>query len=480
MLKKFLLAAVLLFVLLLLHIGISTEKGLTISEVAKPKEQFDFSKITEEAANSLKEYIKIRSIRGNETQTAIYLQKILEKEGISSTLYVHPENSQRANLVAVLPGAKKGDGIIFCNHMDVVEVEEKEWSHPPFAGIQIQDRIYGRGAIDMKGLGIMQLYTFILLKRLGIQLKHDLMFLALADEESRSKYGAKYMLEKHPAIFKNYKYLLNEGGTGTIDVAIKGSKIFNIQYAEKGILWLDVQAKGKTGHGSTPPLHYAAADLVQFLQAAKRANQKYTITDTTAAFFYQMGLASPFPNSFVLKRNRHPLFQPILESVIAKNRHLRAMTSNTVSITGIHSEAVGINVITRNATATLDIRILPGVNPQKYLEELTRLAQKYNVSIKVRHMEPGTVSDTNTSLFKSLAGVALQQNPGAIVTPFLSPGTTDSSFFRKHDIQCYGLIPALLTDKEIDGIHGKNESIRIPHIKSGIKILFATIQHYNQ
>lgn len=478
--KKISLGFLIILSIFIIFTIIFSEKGLTIVPQTENKNLPDFSNVAEEAAKDLQKYIQIKTIRGNEIESAKFLKSILEKNDISVKLISYPGKPDRTSLIAELPGTEEGGGVIFMNHMDVVEAEAAEWKYPPYQGIRIEDRIYGRGAVDMKGLGLMQLYAMLLVKKSGIKLKHKLMYIALADEESRSMHGAQYIVNNHKDLFKGYEFIHNEGGSGTDSVAIEGSKIFNLQYAEKGILWLELEAKAESGHGSTPPLSYAAKNMLDFLMELQVFSKETILSDVTSAFFYQMGTASSFPNSFVLKRSGNPLLQIILKGVIQSNKHLRAMTSNTISITGIDSDPIGINVITNHTKATVDIRLLPGVVPNEYLKKIKSIADKYNVEVKVKHAEPATVSPMDSKFFQVLAGTATKVVPEAVVTPFLSPGTTDSSYFRMNGFKCYGLIPALLTNYELDGIHGKDESIRIIHLKTGIQILYETILNYNK
>jgi acetylornithine deacetylase/succinyl-diaminopimelate desuccinylase-like protein len=478
--KKILFALLGIISITLLLTIFFTESGLKIQNQTENSNLPDFNIVAEEAASELQKYIKIKTIRGNEIESANFLKGILEKNGIQVKLISYPGKPDRTSLLAELPGTEEGGGVIFMNHMDVVEAEAAEWKYPPFNGIRIEDRIYGRGAVDMKGLGLMQLYAMLLIKKSGIKLKHKLMYMAFADEESRSMHGAQYIVNNHKDLFKGYEFIHNEGGSGTDGVAVKGGKIFNLQYAEKGILWLELEAKAESGHGSTPPVSYAAKNMLDFLLELQVFSKDTIITDITSAFFYQMGVASNFPNSFVLKRSRNPLIKLILNGVIQTNKHLRAMTSNTVSITGIDSDPIGINVITNHTKATVDIRLLPGVVPDEYLAKIKAIADKYKIEIKVKHSEAATVSPMDSKFFQTLAGTAVKVVPEAVVTPFMSPGTTDSSYFRVHGFKCYGLIPALLTDYELDGIHGKDESIRISHLKTGIQILYETILNYNK
>lgn len=479
MIQKVLIGIFSILFLSVVYIILSTEKGVKIPALSDNSNLPNFEQITKEAASDLQEYIRIKSVQ-NEEEAANFLKNKLEKEGIEVRLFPHPKDPTRVNLVAEIKGKEQNGGVILSNHIDVVDVDENEWDHPPFSGKKINGKIFGRGAVDMKGLGIMQLHAFILVSKLKIPLKYNLMFLALADEETRSRYGAQYILKEYPDLFQGYEYMHNEGGTGTQDVVVKGSKIFNLQYAEKGIVWMSVESKGESGHGSTPPNQYATKNLIDFINALHSIEPDFTISDVTASFFYQMGEISPFPNSFVLKRNRNPILKKILDGVIRSNKHLRAMTSNTVSITGLESEYKGINVIHNSAKAYLDFRILPGVVPEEFIEKIKQLASNYNTTVKVIHSEPATVSPLDSKFFQVFAGTAQKVIPGSIIAPFLSPGTTDSSYFRTIGIKCYGLIPALLTNEEIDGIHGKNESLTISHLQTGIQIIYETILNYNK
>ncbi len=482
MIRKISLLFLTLLCVLILYVVLNFETEIQIAKEGSyptPKENIDWNQISGIAANDLQGFLKIQSVRGREREACIYLQKILSREGISSRLIEYPGKPDRTNLIAELPGTSDIGGIILTNHVDVVEANPKEWNLHPFSGTNVNGRIHGRGAVDMKGMAVMQLHAFIQIKKSNLKLKRKLMFLAIADEESRSAYGAKFLVEKHPEIFKGYEYVLNEGGVGTKDVAIKGSKVFNLQYAEKGILWLKIISKGISGHGSTPYPRYATLELMKFLLDLQNMETGVTITDETSKFFHQMGVASSFPNSFFLKRAKNPIVRAILSGIITGNRHLRAMTSNTRSITSLNTEKAGPNVITDRAEAVIDVRLLPGMTPEVYLSKIQALSKDRDIQIEVLIQEPPTVSDIDGKLFQILAAVAMKNEPGTVVTPFLSPGTTDSNYLRRIGLKCYGLIPAIMTSDEIDGIHGKNESITIENLKLGTKIIYEMIYGMN-
>lgn len=134
------------------------------------------------------------------------------------------------------------------------------------------------------------------------------MYLAVADEESRSEFGMKFLIAKHRDIFDGYEFVHNEGGVGTKDIVVKGSKIFNIQHAEKGAVWLDLESDDISGHGSTPPNHYAALNLVDFLTELKKMNEVVIIKDETASFLSN-GRDKSFSQFFRIKKISKPVIR---------------------------------------------------------------------------------------------------------------------------------------------------------------------------
>ncbi|MEI1279789.1 M20/M25/M40 family metallo-hydrolase [Leptospira venezuelensis] len=435
-----------------------------------------------ETVKILADLIRIKSVRGNEKQVAEYLRSIFEKEGIKTKLISEPGFPDRINLIAELePSVPSSDkGLILGNHLDVVEADPKEWAEDPFAGTIKDGRIHGRGALDCKGLIAMQIVSFLELKRSAIPLKRKIMFLGLADEESGSERGARFLLKAHPELFKGYGYMLNEGSFGTKGVAIPGSTIFNIQYAEKGNLWLNVRAKGDQGHGSTPSQNYPSLRLLKFLTEVLEYDTEIRISEETEGFFYQLGTISPFPNSFILKNSNIPGLRRLLYGPIRTSRQLSAITRNTKAVSGLKTEeGKGHNVLSSLAEAKLDVRLLPGFDPLEYLKEIQKIAAKYEVEVEPASTVNSDKSTLDSILFQKLSSVATRKIPGSVATPFISPGKTDNAYFRQIGMECYGLIPVLLNEKELTMLHGKNESISVENLKLGTQIIFEILYQMN-
>jgi acetylornithine deacetylase/succinyl-diaminopimelate desuccinylase-like protein len=449
------------------------------SSLDKSYPEIKWNDKTEEATKILSDLLKINTVRGNEIEAVKYIQTILNKEGIKSTLLFDPNFPKRPNLIAELPATTPNPkpGIILANHLDTVEFDPKEWKIPPTSGSIIDGRIYGRGAIDMKGMAVMELMAFLEIKRSGVLRNRKIMFLSLADEESGSKLGGLYLTTKHPEVFNGYEYALNEGGVATRDIVIPKSTIFNIQYSEKGNIWIRAKAKGTSGHGSTPPKEYAILTLIKFFEEVRKIDSDIEITTETESFFYQLGTISNFPNSFFLKNAKNPIIKILLSGTISNNRHLSAMTTNTKSITGIKTTEgeEGENVISGEAFGKMDIRTLPGVNQENLIQKIDKIANKYSVEITITDKNSADSSSIETEFFQTLASVSVSKFSNSTVTPFLSPGKTDNSYLRRIGIKSYGLIPAILYSEDIDTMHGKNENISIENLRLGSNIIFETL-----
>src|SRR5712692_4921853 len=174
----------------------------------------DFASLAAEVTEILQRYIRIDTTNppGNERLAADFLAEILASEGLASrALSAVPG---RANLIATLPAEGSGlKALVLLNHTDVVPVEAAHWEVPPFAGVVKDGFVWGRGALDMKGMGIIELIIFLTLKRSGTSLRRPLTFLAVADEEAGSEYGVEWLDREHAEAL-DAAFVVNEGGYG--------------------------------------------------------------------------------------------------------------------------------------------------------------------------------------------------------------------------------------------------------------------------
>lgn len=439
----------------------------------------DWNNLQIEAVQILEDLIKIKTIRKDENRAAFYLQKLFIKEGIPSKIIPHPKYPDKVSILAELGPDQSTDGVILLNHLDVVEADEKEWGSDPFLGELKDGVVKGRGALDMKGMAAMELVAFLTLHRMQIPLKHKVMFLSVPDEESGGHLGAKFLLQEHPDFFEGYRYVLNEGGFGIQDFPHAGNKVFSIQTSEKGILGLEVKSHYPSGHGSMPDKKYSSLELMKFLLEAQML-QQFHLTDQALLFFHNFSLFFEFPESFLLKRIQNPIIQKILAPQIRANRTLNAMVTNTISVTGLNVPNFGPNVIPAESQSYLDIRLLPGVSPDQMESQVQGLASKYNVELVRKESFPATNSSAETPFFDILVSIINDNVPNSVQTPYMSPGATDSRFFREKGFECYGIIPILITMEDLAKMHGKNEDISAENLRLGTKIIFELLIAYNQ
>lgn len=183
---------------------------------------------------------------GNEKPAARFLGALCEAEGIE-TEYIETAPNREV-LVAKLRGDGSKRPIMLCNHTDVVPVEAAQyWDMPAFGGVVKDGRVYGRGAVDMKGCGVMQLIAFVLLKRRGVTLKRDVVFCAVPDEEAGSEERGWSGCVSTGRTWWTWKFELSEGGGGSTRFGREETKLFSVATNEKDLCWLRRRLLGGRG-----------------------------------------------------------------------------------------------------------------------------------------------------------------------------------------------------------------------------------------
>jgi acetylornithine deacetylase/succinyl-diaminopimelate desuccinylase-like protein len=408
---------------------------------------------------------------GNELLGAKYLAALLSKEGIESEFIEHRPG--RASLIARLRGNGTEAPLCLLSHIDVVPANASAWPEGkgPFSGtIDDEGMIWGRGALDMKGMGAIQLMTMLLLKRLGVPLRRDIVLLAVADEEV-DNFGAREIAEKHWDKV-GCSHLVNEGGLGIRDLFIEGQTLFAISVAEKGLLWVRMVARGEAGHGSTPLPGRAPDRLVRALgKLSSREDDPY-ITPSLYQMLAEAGHHAGGIEGFVLRRPS--LVNLMVMDKLLANPPARAAITNTVSVTGFEGSE-GVNVVPSEVAALLDCRLLPGKSPATMLAELRSIIDDPEIELQILQASPATENDWDDPLYRALVRHTLDGRPHAAAGPILSPGFTDSIFFRKRGVKAYGLIPFEVTKEEAATMHGRNERVSVANVRDGLKVLYRAV-----
>ena len=427
-----------------------------------------------EVLQLLKDLIRIDTSNppGNETQAAVYIREVIEREGISSEIIESAPG--RGNLIARLKGDGSKPAMILLGHLDVVPADPSEWQIPPFDAEIRDGKIWGRGALDMKSLAAMEIATFLRLKRENTPLAGDVVLVLCADEEAGGKQGAEFLVKNHWDKIEA-KYLFNEGSVG---IQKMGMHLYPIQVAEKGVAWMKITAHGRSGHGSMPIDDNAVARLAKAVDQLSKQTFPIERNEVVATFLKRIADHLSFPKSFGARYFFHPVLGPVIQKIarkaFAQDRAIAAVLSDTISPTMLQA-GYKINVIPAEATAMIDARILPGETPEGFREVIKKIiGDRFEVEILTSSLP--NESDFKTGYFQIVEEAIKKQDPKAITAPIMSAGATDSRFFREKGVLSYGIIPLLLQPEELEGLHGKNERIPLDGLEKGTQIVYDIVR----
>jgi acetylornithine deacetylase/succinyl-diaminopimelate desuccinylase-like protein len=419
-----------------------------------------------EAEDALVSYLRINTSNppGNETEGARFLQQLLVKEGIDAKLV--GANPARQSVYARLSSGTNEKALLLLNHIDVVPVVMGEWKHPPFSGLRTGGYIWGRGALDMKSIGIAEMMAMIDLKRRKVPLRRDIIFLGVADEELGGIHGCKELIESHPELFANVGYVLNEGGYNETWAERVG--FWGIEVQQKVPLFLRIHMKGFAGHAASPPDDGGTLSaLIDALEAIKRIPTPYRITPAVARYFAVLGAFKNDYKGEALRAAAHG-GDPARAAKTLPSGY-RSLMHNTVAITQIHG-GVCTNCLPLNAAADVDIRVLDDEKPDAMLAQVKATLPKDAQLEVLLAGTPMPPSSTETDLYRLLVAEMLKAEPGSAAGPIVSPGTSDSRYFRARGIQAYGIAPFKVNYYDADTVHSNDERIRALWFAQGVRL----------
>jgi len=422
--------------------------------------------VEREAENALVSYLRIDTSNppGNETAGARFLQQLLVKEGIDAKLVGSDPNRQ--SVYARLVSGSNEKALILLHHIDVVPATASEWTKPPFAGIRSNGYIWGRGALDIKSLGIAELMAFVELKRRRLPLRRDVIFLAVADEELGGINGCAALLAQHPELFANAGFVLNEGGYN--ETVVDRVPFWGIEVQAKVPLWLRITMKGPAGHAAVPPDDGGAlAKLVRALDAIQRIPTPYRLTPAVARAFREAGRSRHDERGEVLRGIAEPLDVARIDRVLSPG--YRSLLRDTIAITRITGGS-SINVLPTMASADVDIRLLPDEASAPMVAKVKEAARGGDLQVLLAG-EPVPESPSDTELFRVLAAAMSKAEEGSIVAPVVGAGTSDSRYFRARGIVAYGIAPFKVNYYDADTIHANDERIRARFFAEGVRLM---------
>jgi acetylornithine deacetylase/succinyl-diaminopimelate desuccinylase-like protein len=433
----------------------------------------DTSAIAKEAQGWLADLIKLNTSNppGNEQIAAAYVAELLQKEGVPAEILELAPG--RSAVVARLRSAAVADpskALLLVAHLDTVPADKSHWTVDPFGAVVKDGYLYGRGAIDDKGMLAANLAAFVALKRTNARLNRDVIFLATADEEGSGDASIRMLIAKYWDKFAA-GFAINEGG----NVFVKNGKVqyIGVQASEKVSVNIAVIARGTSGHASQPLKDNSVVHLAAAIAKIGMYSAPVHLTAIVRRYFEGM---APLEDDEIGKWIRSidaPDRGEHAQRVVSEASPLwNAMMRDTVAPT-ILSAGVANNVIPAEARANLNVRLLPGDSVNAILSDLNKLVNDPAVKLELQPNAglAAPPSSLDSDFYNLIAKVASQEFAGAPALPFQSTWLTDSAQLRLHSVQAYGLVPFPLAQEDLRRMHGDDERIPLAAFDKGVELL---------
>ena len=440
----------------------------------------DWSEVEKETIDHLQALIRFDTTNppGNELPLAEHLSRRFESEGISTKLLLPLPG--RATLLARLAGNGSKRPVILLSHMDVVGVERAKWSCDPFSAVIRDGYLYGRGAIDDKGMLAANLMTMLLLKRnvvdAGIPLERDVVFLTTADEEAGGACGMRWLVDKHPDLL-DAEFAINEGGRTRVIEG--GNRYLAIQTAEKISHMVTVRARGPAGHAAIPLEGNAIFRLGRALSRLAEYREPVSLTETTRRFFALLSKMWPDKDerdAMTALVSEDPVRSEAGASVLSKTPVFNAVMRNGISATNITGGVAG-NVIPAEASAVLNVRTIPGHDIEDVVARMRACVPDQDVTFTVAsHTDEAPASDPDSVMFNAIAAAARELDPELTVVPYLSTGGTDSAHLRRLGINSYGILPFPMEQEDEERMHGHDERVPLASLHFGTRLIYESVR----
>lgn len=431
-----------------------------------------------ETARTLAAYLRVNTTNppGNEILAARFLQRVLRENGIEAQILDTAElGPGRANLYARLKGNGSKKAVALVNHLDVVPVTRDAWSVDPFGGVVKDGYLYGRGALDMKGEGIAELMAMVALKRSGVKLNRDIVFIGNADEELGGT-GASTFVARHADLLQDVEFLITEGGGNPLDHGRLA--YYGVGVAEKRTFWQRLTVYGTPSHASMPTRRNPVPRLVAALDRIARYETPLHVTPGVRKFFHDVAAGDTSVQAAWLRDIDSALTVPAARDWILSDVYFNAILRNTISETGL-SGSSKTNVIPAEASAELDIRLLPDQDTAVFKAELLRVVDDTAVHwTTILPPKAPLESPIDTDLFRAIERAAHDRDPKALVTTPMLAAATDRPTYRALGIVTYGVDPFKVELADLQhGVHGNDERVSLANLTFGSHFFYDILRY---
>ncbi len=393
-----------------------------------------------------------------ERKAAEHVATLLEEVGIACELY--EAEPGRTNVLARW-GGSTGDPVLFHGHLDVVPADADDWQVHPFSG-EIQDgQVWGRGAVDMKDFDAMLLSTVRARARAGVVPQRPIVLCFTADEEAGGHKGAGPLVQAHREWFEDCTYAIGE--VGGFSTTVRDRRLYLVEAAEKGMAWMRLSATGHAGHGSMRHPDNAVTTLAEAVARIGRHKWPVQLTPTMRVL---LATVAELAGTEATPENADAL----AEEFGSASRMISAVLRHTTNPTMLEA-GYKVNVVPGHATAQVDGRFLPG-HQEDFLATLRELAGP-DIAIEFDTLMPGLETAYDGEMADAMTASLLEEDPDALVAPYLMSGGTDAKHFSELGMRAFGFAPLRLP-AELDFtalFHGVDERVPVDALEFGARVL---------
>lgn len=427
-----------------------------------------------QAVMLLSDYVRIPSVTGEENEAAWFMATKCRQAGLIVN-YINDFPGSVNFTASLYPLSMGKPNIVFHTHMDVVPCgDAAKWNYPPFGGVIDDNKIWGRGSMDNKGLAVIQLYAVskFIEEAYRRELPYNVTILFVSGEEIGGETGSKIVSKDFIEKF-NPVVLFGEGGAGMKNLGFVGKKhpVFGISIVEKSNLWLKLTWETNfSGHASIVENNYASMLLINGLHKLLNTPMPVIMTDETALMFTSLGKEIGGIKGSVMLKPHSKLFTKIIDKLSKKDPELRDLITNKITLTKLSSNSGGLNQCSNEESAYLDIRLLPGITNEEIITQIYSIIDDNVVRIEVINQGAKSRGTVPEYFFDCMSNAIKNEFNESLVVPMLLPASTDNNYYRVLGIPVYGINPMIVESTQLKSIHNYNEYIKVVDIDKGVDV----------
>ncbi|MCW2972271.1 MAG: hypothetical protein JWN72_544 [Thermoleophilia bacterium] len=406
---------------------------------------------------------------GRETQAAAIIEDFAREAGLETERVA--TDDARTNLIVRLPGRGSGPSLGFLGHFDVVPADREDWSVEPFAAIERDGAIWGRGTVDMKCQVAASTVALARLARAGFRPQGDLMLILVSDEEvGEAGVGAPHLVEARPELMPDL--VVGEGAGERYDTT--SGPVYLLDCGVKRSSMVTITAHGTTGDASLPDVgSNAIHELARLLERMRAWESPVVIPDEVRELidFLAPGIDDPGEQVAAARAA-----SPQLDQVIA------ALTGTVFTPVTMESPEP-LNVVPRRASAKLQTIVVPGTTRDDIEAEVRAALGEGNYELDIEDPEGGLMSPTVSPLRDAIERFLAEHDPAARLVPAMGYGFADCHLMRTaYGSTAYGFIPFRHADplQNLTTKHAADERILIDDLVFQVQAAHAIATHVGQ